>query len=480
MITKMTTFFIGSLFSILMLASCKKPNETPSAPPLTLPTVTTSTATLINQFTCISGGNVLNNGGDSVIERGICYNTLPTPTISNNKTISGSGNGVFVSMLTNLAPNSSYYIRAYAKNSVGIAYGNETQIQTQPIDSAKFIFIGGRNQFYCFNAKNGNLLWSKVLGTGTSFTTPCYSKGIVYAMSYESVLYAFDTTGVLKWSVSTGTSTHEISSPLVFNNTVFINSNNNIYAFNAVTGILKWQFIPPYGHYPIGSLSLANNTIYANYDGITAFNPETGSVLWTSYFQNRDTKPKILNNKVYGVFDYQLNIADANNGNLLLTTGYISTANPLAVNAAYGNVYVYKEDGLRVYNELTGSLKWSKGGSSVYYAFLGGGSAPVIKDSLVHLVTGAQVVVYNALTGAEISNYGSNINDANVTVVNNFSYYGTRDIFTSGIGHLYATRILPDGSVASGGWTSTVGGNFTTTPCVVTASDKTYRGGDDY
>jgi outer membrane protein assembly factor BamB len=299
-------------------------------------------------------------------------------------------------------------------------------------------------------------------------------------MSYESVLYAFDTTGTLKWSAKTGTSTHELSSPIVFNNTVFINSNNKIYAFNASTGTLKWQFTAAYGYKIIGSLTLANDIIYANYDGITAFNPETGSILWSQYIQNRNTKPKIENNKVYGVFDYQLNIADANNGNLILNTGYISTANPLAINVAYGNVYLYKEDGLRVFDDLTGSLKWSKGGSAVYYAFLGGGSAPVIKDTLVHLVSDGRVTVYNALTGAAVSTYGSNINDANVTVVNNFSYYGTRDIFNSNSGHLYATGISHDGSITNTGWISTVAGDFTTTPCVVTDSDKMYRGGDSY
>ncbi|MFN8251390.1 MAG: PQQ-binding-like beta-propeller repeat protein [Ferruginibacter sp.] len=474
-----TAIFTAAVCCISVFNSCKK-NGSPASPPLSLATVTTSVPNMINQYTCVSGGNVVNDGGDSILERGICYNTQPAPTISNNKIISGSGTGIFVSTLTNLVPNTSFYIRAYAKNSVGIAYGEEKQIQTQPIDSARFLFIGGKNQLYCFNGKNGKLLWSKSVGTGNSLTTPCYSKGIVYAMSYESVLYAFDTTGLLKWSASTGASAHEISSPLVYNNTVFINSNNKIQAFNAATGTLKWQFTPPNGYYVIGSLSLANNTIYANYNGLAAFNPDTGALLWSSYVQNRNTKPKIQLAKAYGVFDYQLNVINASNGSVLSTTGFISTANPLAINAAYGNIYLYKEDGLRVYDELTGALKWSKGGSSLYYTFLSGGSAPVIRDSLVHLVSGGAVSVYNAFTGTKISGYGSNINDANVTVINNISFYGTRDIFNSGAGRVYATAMLPDGTITNTGWISNVSGDFTTTPCVVTDSDKTYRGGDDY
>ena len=94
------------------------------------PTVTTTAVTGITQITATSGGNVTTSGGATVTARGVCWGTSSNPTISNSHTIDGSGTGVFVSSLTSLTPNTPYYVRAYATNSVGTAYGNELSFTT--------------------------------------------------------------------------------------------------------------------------------------------------------------------------------------------------------------------------------------------------------------------------------------------------------------------------------------------------------------
>ena len=71
-----------------------------------------------------SGGNVTDNGGAQITSRGVCWNTSQNPTTSDNNTINGSGIGVYESSLTGLTANTTYYIRAYAVNSVGTGYGN--------------------------------------------------------------------------------------------------------------------------------------------------------------------------------------------------------------------------------------------------------------------------------------------------------------------------------------------------------------------
>ncbi len=96
------------------------------------PTVTTTAVTGITQITATSGGNVTASGGATVTARGVCWGTSSSPTISNSHTIDGSGTGVFVSSLTSLTPNTLYYVRAYATNSVGTAYGNEVTFTTLP------------------------------------------------------------------------------------------------------------------------------------------------------------------------------------------------------------------------------------------------------------------------------------------------------------------------------------------------------------
>ena len=97
-----------------------------------LPTITTDTATNIAQTTATSGGNVTGDGGGSVSARGVCWSTSSGPTLSDSHTVDGSGTGTFISNLSGLTPVTTYYVRAYATNSVGTAYGNEVVFTTLP------------------------------------------------------------------------------------------------------------------------------------------------------------------------------------------------------------------------------------------------------------------------------------------------------------------------------------------------------------
>lgn len=111
--------FLGATLSFI---SCKK------EPPV----VTTNDVTSITHTTGTSGGSVIDNGGSEVTSRGVCWSTDSNPTLSSSMTNDGSGNGSFISNLTGLSANTSYYVRAYATNSEGTAYGNEALFKTSP------------------------------------------------------------------------------------------------------------------------------------------------------------------------------------------------------------------------------------------------------------------------------------------------------------------------------------------------------------
>ena len=96
----------------------------------TLPTVTTSTVSIITTSSATCGGNVTSDGNATVTARGICWSTSHNPTISNSHTTNGSGTGSFTSSMTGLSANTTYYVRAYATNSVGTAYGEERTFTT--------------------------------------------------------------------------------------------------------------------------------------------------------------------------------------------------------------------------------------------------------------------------------------------------------------------------------------------------------------
>jgi hypothetical protein len=91
----------------------------------------TTTASAITGSTANSGGNVTSTGGTTILERGICYGTTSNPTIANSKVIDQApGPGVFASNITGLSGGTLYYVRAYATNSVGTAYGTQIAFTT--------------------------------------------------------------------------------------------------------------------------------------------------------------------------------------------------------------------------------------------------------------------------------------------------------------------------------------------------------------
>jgi uncharacterized protein (TIGR02145 family) len=96
------------------------------APAPVIPVLSTTAAASITQISAASGGNITSDGGALVTARGVCWSTSADPTIAlNTKTADGTGTGVFTSAITGLNPNTAYYVRAYATNSAGTAYGTQ-------------------------------------------------------------------------------------------------------------------------------------------------------------------------------------------------------------------------------------------------------------------------------------------------------------------------------------------------------------------
>ena len=103
---------------------------TTGQPVITIPVLSTLTVSNITTVTAVSGGNITNDGGGTITLRGVCWSTGITPTINDTKTADGTGSGIFTSSITGLAPNTSYFVRAYATNSAGTGYGNIVNFST--------------------------------------------------------------------------------------------------------------------------------------------------------------------------------------------------------------------------------------------------------------------------------------------------------------------------------------------------------------
>jgi len=95
-----------------------------------LPSVVTTHLSLEGETSANAEGNITDDGGSNIISRGFCWSNSPSPTINDNKTAAGAGVGTFSSLLFNLTPEVTYYVRAYATNGIGTSYGNEISFST--------------------------------------------------------------------------------------------------------------------------------------------------------------------------------------------------------------------------------------------------------------------------------------------------------------------------------------------------------------
>ncbi|MFA5463263.1 MAG: FISUMP domain-containing protein [Dysgonamonadaceae bacterium] len=112
----------------LFILSCEKEDNDKIT--LKTPSVKTTIVSEITSTQIISGGTITSNGGAKISSRGVCWSTNQTPTIEDSKTKDGIGTGSYISKVTELIPETTYYIRAYATNSIGTSYGEQISFTT--------------------------------------------------------------------------------------------------------------------------------------------------------------------------------------------------------------------------------------------------------------------------------------------------------------------------------------------------------------
>jgi len=104
--------------------------NTPAPPPRARPTVTTTAVSSILSNSASSGGAVTSIGSSTLLAWGICWSTSINPTLANSSLQNNVNSASFSSSLTGLISNTTYYVRAYATNSGGTAYGNQVSFTT--------------------------------------------------------------------------------------------------------------------------------------------------------------------------------------------------------------------------------------------------------------------------------------------------------------------------------------------------------------
>jgi hypothetical protein len=146
-----------------------------------------------------SGGIVESAGSFDVTQRGVCWGINSKPTLLDAYTIDSSGLGGFNSTLTGLTPNTEYYVRAYAINKAGIAYGNEVVFKTlvEVIPSENFWYVASRP--FIVNALG--TLWTELQKSFGAISTE--GGGVI------NIVFKDKPTATANYKVVTGTTRRE-------------------------------------------------------------------------------------------------------------------------------------------------------------------------------------------------------------------------------------------------------------------------------
>ena len=139
-----------------------------------LPVISTTVLSSITATNANSGGNLTDIGGAAVTDRGVCWSTSSNPTISDNKTTNGTGSGIFTSYISGLTFGTTYFLRAYATNSIGTAYGSEISFRTNSNPISIGSDYAGGIIFYIDNTGNHGLVCNPTYRI-TSYNV-CYTK----------------------------------------------------------------------------------------------------------------------------------------------------------------------------------------------------------------------------------------------------------------------------------------------------------------
>lgn len=151
----------------------------------------TDTVTGIVAYSVSCGGTIINDGGASITERGIVFSTTSNPTINNNKLTIGNGTGNFRDVINGLTENTTYYFRAFAINSEGIAYGNEVKSITGGV-TGTFTDIDG-NVYH--EIRIGTQVWM-----GENLKTTKYNDGTpIPNLTDITIHWADPITGYYNW-----------------------------------------------------------------------------------------------------------------------------------------------------------------------------------------------------------------------------------------------------------------------------------------
>jgi uncharacterized protein (TIGR02145 family) len=158
-------------------------------------TITTSALDSITKTTAIARNTIETSSSAPISESGICWSTSQNPTTGlSTKTVDIPSGGNFFSRITGLIPNTTYYVRAYAKSSVGVGYGNQMSFTTSPhnVTSGSDVTDISGNTYHSISICGRS--W-----TTKNLNVSKYNNGDPIPQITDTLQWPFITTGAWCW-----------------------------------------------------------------------------------------------------------------------------------------------------------------------------------------------------------------------------------------------------------------------------------------
>ncbi|RLF51250.1 MAG: hypothetical protein DRN24_05285, partial [Thermoplasmata archaeon] len=306
------------------------------------------------------------------------------------------------------------------------------------VADGRVCLVGDNNKVYCLYAETGGEIWSVLIDDNLSCSSPVFYDDKFFVISENKHIYCLDAKdGETIWRSTTVYSIK--SSPVAYENKLYIADRTRLYCFNATDGLFLWSYNTGFnslGSSPavIDDMVFFGSQTVSVYDrgGFYCFNASNGEVKWLYKAVDHHSEswryvssPVVVDGEVYVSI---LNLAPSSKGSYLyhpllycfdIETGYrrdlLPTLPGMSISfsiptVAYGNIYVctcgdqpYSNagPGKIVCLDLSspGVIKWMSSTFNVYSSVWYPTSPPVVADGKVYIGGVDEFRCYDAFTG---------------------------------------------------------------------------------
>ena len=299
--------------------------------------VTTLEPADITTISTIVGGTVTLNEGNHVYACGVCWDTVQMPTVNGNHTSNDANACAFTDTLTELTPNTTYYVRAYVVTDYGLAYGGEQSFTT--LDNSSNVPEGAINGLFTINANGDQVYFSQGnLQYQASTNTWRFAINQYDCIGYDNSNISSTYSGwidLFGWGTS---GYHDANDPYNVNyqpwstSTATVNANYNYYGYGPSTNMTAPNLTGTSANYDWGVYNpISNGGNTTNQWRVLSFN-EWNYII---YFRNTTSGFRFAKAQINNV-----------NGFLLLPDNWNPSTFDLNYTNYYGNSGNYSDNTL--------------------------------------------------------------------------------------------------------------------------------------